>query len=57
MHLVTEDADLELGARDVGEEEGAAETLVTLGIVVLQGDLKINGLDEVALQRLVRGCR
>ena len=29
--------------------DGTRETLVTLGIIVLQTDLKLNRLDEVAL--------
>ena len=46
---VSEEAHLELGARDVGEQQRAGETLVTLGIVVLQGDLQVHRLGELAL--------
>ena len=44
---------LRLGRGTVGEAEGAGETLVALGIVVLQRDLNINGLDEVTLLALL----
>ena len=36
-------------ARNVGEADGAGETLVTLGVIVLQTDLKLNGFEEVTL--------
>jgi hypothetical protein len=45
---VTDQADLEAWAGDVGEADGASETLVLLGIVVLEADLKFNGLGELA---------
>ena len=38
MHTVTENA-----------LDGSRETLVTLGVVVLETDLELDGLDEVAL--------
>ena len=47
--LVTEDADAHARARDIWQLDGARETLVTLGIVVLEADLKLDGLEEVAL--------
>ena len=52
VHVVgiDEDADLHLGAGDVGQQERAGETLVALGIVVLEGDLEIDRLGELALQ-------
>lgn len=46
---VTEHANLHLRARDVRELHGATETLVLLGIVVLQTDLKLHGLRELAI--------
>jgi hypothetical protein len=39
VHSVAEHADLEVGARDGWQLEGARETLVTLWVVVLQGNL------------------
>lgn len=38
--LVTEDADGHAGAGDRGELDGARETLVTLGVIVLEADLE-----------------
>merc|ERR1719498_1661812 len=52
MDGVTEDAALEVGAGDGGELEGSGETLLTSGVVVLEGDLALDGLDEVALLAL-----
>jgi hypothetical protein len=37
--------------------DGAGETLVSLGIVVLQADLKLNCLDKVALLLAVGLCQ
>lgn len=34
--------------------DSARETLVTLGVIVLQTDLKLNGLEEVTLLLVVR---
>ena len=51
--LVTENADGHVGARDTGKLDGARETLVTLGVVVLEADLELDGLQEVALLLLV----
>jgi hypothetical protein len=45
--LVTENADGHVGARDAGELDGARETLV------LEADLELDGLEEVALLLLV----
>lgn len=42
--LVTEDADLHVGTGDGGQLDGAGETLITLGVIVLQADLKLDGL-------------
>jgi hypothetical protein len=46
---ITDDADGEFGAGSGGEEEGAAEALVLLLVVVLESDLELYGLKEVAL--------
>jgi hypothetical protein len=51
--LVTENADGHVGAGDGRQADGARETLVTLRVIVLQADLKLNGLEEVALLGLV----
>jgi len=52
VSLVTKNAHIgvELGAHR--ELEGAGETFVTLGIVVLQGDLELDGLGEFSLLAL-----
>ena len=36
-------------SRNLGKLDGAGETLVTLGIVVLQTDLKLDSLEELTL--------
>jgi hypothetical protein len=36
-----------------GELDGSRETLVTLGVVVLEADLELDGLEEVPLLGLV----
>jgi hypothetical protein len=41
--------DSHVGAGDGRQLDGAGETLVTLGIVVLQADLELDGLVEVTL--------
>jgi len=46
---ITENADGHLGAGDVGETNGTRETLITLGIVVLESNLELDSLDEVTL--------
>ena len=46
---ITENADGHLGARDVGETNGARETLITLRIVVLETNLELDSLEEVTL--------
>jgi hypothetical protein len=43
-----------VGAGDGRQLDGARETLVTLGVVVLQTDLKLNGLVEVTLLLIER---
>ena len=49
VDLVTNDADRELGAGDVRKNDGTRETLLFVGVVVLETDLELNGLKEVAL--------
>lgn len=49
VDLVTDDADGELGAGDVREDNGSGETLLLVGIVVLEANLELDGLEEVAL--------
>ena len=51
--LVTENADGHVRAGNAGQLDGARETLVTLGIVVLQADLELDGLQEVTLLLIV----
>lgn len=47
--VVSEDADLHLRARREGELDGPGETLVLLRVVVLEADLELDGLGELAL--------
>jgi len=42
--LVTKNADGHAWAGDLGQLDGAGETLVTLGVIVLQADLELNSL-------------
>lgn len=49
VNSVTEDTDGHVGTGDSGELDGTAETLVTLGVVVLETDLELDGLKEVTL--------
>jgi hypothetical protein len=46
---ITENADVHAGAGGVGEADGTTETLVALRVVLLQTDLKFDGLDELPL--------
>lgn len=46
---VTEHADAHLGTRDVRQLDVAGETLVLLRVIVLEANLKLNGLEELAL--------
>ena len=41
--------DAHVRARNGRQLDGARETLVTLGVIVLQTDLKLDGLEEVSL--------
>mmetsp|Transcript_15298 Transcript_15298/g.22143 ORF Transcript_15298/g.22143 Transcript_15298/m.22143 type:complete len:249 (+) Transcript_15298:529-1275(+) len=45
---VSEHAAFEVGAGHGGELEGSGETLVAGGVVVFEGELRLDGLDEVA---------
>jgi len=49
MDLVSEDAEVHAGLALDGQLDGSAETLVLLGIVVLQADLELDGLHELLL--------
>ena len=51
--LVTEDADAHVWAGHRRQLDGSGETLVTLGVVVLEADLELDGLEEVALLGLI----
>lgn len=51
--LVTENAQGHAGTGDDGQLDGSGETLVTLGVVVLQADLKLDRLEEVPLLGLI----
>lgn len=42
-----------VGAGNGGELDGSGETLVTLGVVVLEADLELDGLEEVPLLGLI----
>jgi len=50
---VGDEADVHTGAAEVGEAEGAGEALVLGGVVVLQVDLEVDGLGELALLAVV----
>lgn len=43
-----------VGAGHGRQTDGAGETLVTLGVIVLQTDLKLDGLEEVSLLLILR---
>jgi len=47
--LIGDHADLKVGTGDVGESHGSDETLILLGIVVLECELDLNGLSEFSL--------
>lgn len=49
VRRVSEDADGHVRARDTGKLDGTRETLVLLGIVVLEADLELDGLAKLAL--------
>jgi hypothetical protein len=45
---ITDQADLKLRSGDVGETDGTSETLILLGVVVLEANLELDGLDELS---------
>ena len=47
--LVSEDTDAHAGARHFGQLDGTGETLVALGVIVLEADLELDGFEEVPL--------
>jgi len=49
VHGVGENADGHAGSGEVRKLDGSRETLVTLGVVVLETNLELDGLDEVPL--------
>ncbi len=49
VQLITQNADLHLGAGNVGQLNGTSKALVLLGVIILKTDLKLNGLKEMAL--------
>jgi len=49
VESITENADGHLGTGNIGKLDGTRETLVTLGIVVLETNLELDGLDKVTL--------
>ena len=53
IELITENADGHVRARNTGKLDSARETLVTLRVVVLQADLQLDRLEEVALLLLI----
>ena len=54
MLLITKDADGEFWSWDVAQFNGARETLVFLGIVVLQTNLLVDGLEKFAFLGCLR---
>lgn len=55
MLLISQNAYRECLLGDVGELDLTTETLVLLGIVVLETNLELNGLSELSLSLLVGG--
>ena len=52
---VTKDTDGHVRTGDLGKLDGTRETLISLGVVVLESDLELNGLQEVSLLGLRGG--
>lgn len=52
--LVTENADAHVWAGNDWQADSARETLVTLGVIVLEADLEFDGFEEVSLLLLER---
>lgn len=51
---ISKNADVHAGTGDVGELDGSRETLVPLGVVVLEANLQLDRFDEVALFLAIR---
>lgn len=49
IHGVGENAERHSGSGNMGQSDGSRESLVPLGVVVLETDLEFDGLDEVPL--------
>jgi hypothetical protein len=49
IESITKDTDGHVRSGDLGELDGSRETLVSLGVVVLETNLELNGLEEVSL--------
>ena len=49
VFLIGNQADLQAGTRNVGQADTADETLILRRVVVLEGDLELNSLSELAL--------
>jgi len=47
--LITENADAHVRAGNGGQLDSARETLVTLRVIVLEANLKLNSLEEISL--------
>ena len=46
--LIGDEADLQLWTRDVGKSDGTNETLILGWVIILQGDLELDGLLELS---------
>jgi hypothetical protein len=49
IHSVGENAERHSGSGNMGQSDGSRESLVPLGVVVLETDLEFDGLDKVPL--------
>ena len=52
--LISDEANLKSRSGHVGESDGSDETLILLGIVVLQTNLQVDGLDKFAFLGFLR---
>ena len=48
MVLISQDHDVQFQAGDIGELDSSRETLISLGIVVLQANLQFHSFGELA---------
>jgi hypothetical protein len=53
---VSNEADLELLSGDVGESDGTGESLIFLGVVVLETNLEFDGFHELSLLLVLDNC-